>query len=351
MTATRHSGAGPDGYLADQMRYFIFWIAWLIPGLLPAQDLHFSQFNRNPSQLNPALVGAFRGDVRASTMLRSQWSAVPVPYLTTTLLGDAKIKDFGDGVLGGGVQIDYDRAGDGHLSWLRLGASVGYTRQLSDALFLSAGGQLLFLQRSVDASRLTFAEQFNGDVFDPTRPGELAGKLSAAAVSGSAGLNLHVQRSGTRTKFDFGAAAFHLNTPTTSFPFEGPASADWPLRLNGYGLVVYQLTDRLDFVGQALYQRQRSYQEALASGGVRYHLRTDPDQELSLQLTIGHRIRDAVIPAVELRHRMFTGGVSYDINVSGFDRATGGRGGPELFFLYILTRVKPPTGLKTCPIF
>ena len=333
------------------MRLYLFTFFILCFGPAEAQDLHFSQFNRNPSHLSPAMVGAFRGDVRATTMVRSQWTAVPVPYFTTTLLGDAKIKDFGDGILGGGLQIDYDRAGDGNLSWLRLGASAGYTRQLSDQLFLSAGGQLLYLQRSVDAAQLTFANQFNGDVFEPDTPGELVGTLASGAVSGSAGLNVHVQLPRTRTKYDMGAAAFHLNAPTTDFEFGNPIRGSWQPRFNLYGLAVYELNDRVDLVGQAIHQRQSSYQETLVASGVRYHLETAADQETSLQLTLGHRLNDAVIPAVEMRYRMFTGGVSYDINVSGFERATGGRGGPELFFQYILTRVKPPTGLKTCPIF
>ena len=332
------------------MRNGILLLLLGLSGLLSAQDLHFSQFNRNPTNLNPALVGAFRGDVRATAMVRSQWEAVPVPYFTTTLLGDAKVKDFGTGILGGGVQLDYDRAGDGDLSWLRVGLSGAYTQQLSDRMFLSAGAQVTLAQRRVDLTALTFGEQFNGDVFDPNRIGESGAGYSAGAASVSAGLNWHVQLPRTRTKLDVGAAGYHLNAPAFNFN-AGFTPVGWQPRLSSYLLGVYELNERVDLVGQALYQRQTTYQETLAGSGVRYHLRSGPDRELSVQLTLSHRLNDAVIPALEVRHRMYTGGLSYDINVSGFKRATGGRGGPEFFFQYLLTRVKPPAGLKTCPIF
>lgn len=333
------------------MRYlFLLWAIWGWAGTVGGQDLHFSQFSRNPTNLNPAMAGAFRGDVRATGMVRSQWQAVPVPYFTTTLLGDAKVRDFGTGILGAGLQLDYDRAGDGELSWLRVGTAVAYTQQLTDRVFLSGGAQATYAQRRFDPTGLTFAEQFNGDVFEPGRLGESFAVTQAGTVSLSGGLNLHVQVPRTRTKLDFGAAGFHVNRPDFSFQTVG-ATVAWQPRLNGYALGVYEMQPQLDLVGQALYQRQISYQELLVGGGLRYHLRTAPDQELSVQLTVSHRLQDALIPAVEVRYRMFTGGVSYDFNVSEFAVATGGRGGPELFFQYILTRVQPPVGLKTCPIF
>ena len=41
-----------------------------------AQDPHFSQFYASPLLLNPALTGAFPGNVRASGSYREQWPSI-----------------------------------------------------------------------------------------------------------------------------------------------------------------------------------------------------------------------------------------------------------------------------------
>jgi len=50
--------------------------------MLVAQDIHYSQFNRSPIYINPALAGIFKGDVRFVGNYRSQWNKVPVNYQT-----------------------------------------------------------------------------------------------------------------------------------------------------------------------------------------------------------------------------------------------------------------------------
>ena len=56
-----------------------------------SQDLHYSQFYNAHVNINPALTGIFNGDVRVAGNYRSQWKAVPVPYMTFTGAGDFKI--------------------------------------------------------------------------------------------------------------------------------------------------------------------------------------------------------------------------------------------------------------------
>ena len=49
---------------------------------LKAQDPIFSQFYSTPMQINPALTGLFKGDLRFIGNYRSQWNKVPVNYMT-----------------------------------------------------------------------------------------------------------------------------------------------------------------------------------------------------------------------------------------------------------------------------
>ena len=51
--------------------YLLFFVLLLFSG--KAQDIHFSQFNMSPGNLNPAFTGFFDGDVRGVANYRSQW--------------------------------------------------------------------------------------------------------------------------------------------------------------------------------------------------------------------------------------------------------------------------------------
>jgi hypothetical protein len=49
---------------------------------LQAQDIHWSQFQSSPLNLNPALSGFFDGDYRFVLNHRNQWKSVTTPYNT-----------------------------------------------------------------------------------------------------------------------------------------------------------------------------------------------------------------------------------------------------------------------------
>ena len=63
----------------------------LLPFTIKAQDLHFSQFNENPSLINPALTGA-NSVMRASAVYRDQWRTVTVPYKTYGVSFESRFK-------------------------------------------------------------------------------------------------------------------------------------------------------------------------------------------------------------------------------------------------------------------
>jgi hypothetical protein len=72
-------------------------IGWLVSAAIVlvlngvrAQDIHFSQFDQSPFNINPALTGAFDGAFRFIGNQRSQWRSVTVPYRTTGLAVDAR---------------------------------------------------------------------------------------------------------------------------------------------------------------------------------------------------------------------------------------------------------------------
>jgi len=75
-------------------------------------------------------------------------------------------------------------------------------------------------------------------------------------------------------------------------------------------------------------------------------------KELSVQFGLNYRIGDAVIPTFELDIKnTIRVGVSYDVNTSGFNEATQGKGSPEFSIIYTFNKVKPLAEKKLCPLY
>ncbi|MCU0345421.1 MAG: PorP/SprF family type IX secretion system membrane protein [Saprospiraceae bacterium] len=317
------------------------------------QDIHFSQFNNSPANLNPALTGVFGGDLRFVANYRSQWQSVPVAYRTASAAFDAR---FSHAFLGENSQIGYgfffnnDVAGDADLGWSKAGLNLSFLRKLADNWLVSLGTQIGLGQRSVSPQQLTYGEQWNGDVFDPDLPSnEVFANTSRGIFDFSTGLNLHFQAEDSRTNMDVGLSIAHLNQPNTSF-YDDDAIV-LPMKTSGYWLGVLALNPNFDIRANLIFSKQLTYTELVAGAAVRYHLSAVEGKELSAQVGMAHRLGDAWVPSAELQIRNWTMGFSYDLNNSPFRAATAHRGGPEFTLQYILKKVKPPKEFKSCPIF
>ncbi len=318
-----------------------------------SQDIHFSQFYNAPTLLNPALAGVFDGHLRFSANYRSQWQSVPVDYRTMSAAFDSKLQHslLGEnGQLGYGLLFNNDVAGNANLGMSKIGGSLSYLRPLSNEISASIGIQLAVGQRSLNPDKLTYEEQWNGDVFDPnTNHTEAFAQTSKFIGSFATGLNLHWAADGTRNKIDLGGSLFHINEPNTSF--FGEPMVQLPRKFNGYLLSNFELQPKLDFRANLLFTKQAAYKETVLHAALRYHLSTELSKELQVQFGVAYRIGDALIPTSEIQYRNWAVGFSYDINTSPFKVATNRRGGPEIFVQYILKKIEPPKEFKSCPVF
>ena len=113
----------------------------ILAASISAQDIHFSQFYNSPLNINPALAGVFKEDIRFIGNYRSQWQSVPVPYLTFSGAYDQKFLNFklGNGFFAGGLIFNIDKAGYSELSISQLSLAGSYTLQLNDLNFLLLG--------------------------------------------------------------------------------------------------------------------------------------------------------------------------------------------------------------------
>jgi len=317
-----------------------------------SQDLHYSQFYNAHVNINPALTGIFNGDVRMAANYRNQWPSVPVDYTTLTGAYDMKIyrknqrKDF----FGAGLVFNYDQAGDSKLGLATLGLNGSYSIPASKNGYLTFGGQLGLSRRSFSLDDLTFDEQWDGVQFVATRGFTEAFDNTAVLIPDlSGGINYRWQKS-SRSKADFGLAAFHLNNPRNPF-YSDDKSVKLPVRFAISALVQSKLSNSLDLMVYGLAQFQNPYKEIIIGAGPKFYLNQKRGKNYALGLYGMYRLNDAFAPALHLYLNELQLGISYDVNASPFKVGTGKKGGPEFSLTYIITKVKPLSQFKACPIF
>ena len=318
---------------------------------LSAQDIHFSQFWNTPLEVNPGLAGVAREDARFFGAYKSQWTTVPVDYVTFSGAFDSKWSPFKvkNGYFGVGLLFSHDQAGDSDWTLNHFNGILSFTKQLHKGIFASVGGQIGLGQRSFKLQDLTFDNQFDGEVFNPsldTR--ENFTDTKTVFFDSNIGINLHFQKSDGRTKLDIGIGIHHLNTPSQNF--YANSTVDIPVRKDIYAMGALKLVNNFDLLVNGLMRYQAEYQEIVLGAALRIHLNTARTKELALDIGGNLRTGDAVLPYVGLLFRQWRFGFIYDINTSPFQTATSNNGGPEFSVIYTITNPESPHK-KLCPIF
>ncbi len=319
-----------------------------------AQDIHHSQFYTSPLNYNPASTGLFKGDQRICLNYRRQWFIEDiVRYMTFSGSFDMKFypkKWTTKGMWNLGIQFNYDQAGDSKLGLTNLVLNLAYTYPLNKHNILSAGLAGGFSHRRFKPDELVWDAQWNGDIFDPTLPTEENfAKTSNTFMDMHAGVNYRWQQS-ERTKLDIGFSAFHLNNPDQRF-FDQSLRIKLPVRWNVSLLPSIKITEAFDLQFHGLFQQQQKYSELLLGAYLKTYLNQQRGKELSVQIGVGNRLDDSWIPKIAVLYQNMYAGVSYDITNSGFKNAVQSKGGPEFSFVYIMTKARPLSLLKSCPIF
>lgn len=322
--------------------------------LLWGQDVHFSNFTHAPAMINPARAGFFPGHYRWTGLFRSQWHSVPVDYQTFAGGFDMKLKPAflsgDDNLFGAGIFLYKDQAGDAALANTMVAIQGAYHKLLNDNLSLSAGFHAALHQRKADPNAVTWESQYNGDQFDPALfSGEAFSSQNGNYFSVGAGVYLSYQSTETRSNYEVGLSAYHLNNP--QFSFYDDTNVRLKQRISFSLQLTRQLNASLDAHLNLLFSNQGPYREMLSEGLLRKHLRQSGAMTLQLFCGLGIRWQDAVYPKIGMRINNTEAGFSYDINVSEWKKASLRRGGPEFFVHHTLWKVEPPAEFKPCPIF
>lgn len=336
----------------------LYKVGWLCVGLLitfkvSGQDLHYSQFYNSPQNINPALTGLFQGTSRYLGSVRDQWRFVPVPWFTMSGAYDTKIPSKGNEkvLFGVGGNFNHDRQGDSKMNLSALNVQLATHYVLSPKHIFSGGLTLGFASRGFDTRSLTWDKQWDGEVFNSSLPsGESFGNLERIYfLETGFGLNYRYQRS-ARTYIDAGAAVLHLLEPNQAF--YNNRDAQLPQRFSLSLISNWKLTHALDLQVHALQQVQGAYEETLGGALVKIYMSQARGKALQLHLGLGYRTSESLIPTAAIQYNNYYVGLSYDVDTNDYNDIVGSnKGGPEVHFRYIFTRVESLKNTKVCPIY
>lgn len=333
----------------------IFLLIFLIKNEAKTQDIHYSQFYNSPLNINPALTGIFNGDMRVIGSLRDQWRTIPVAYTTFSGSYDMKYlpKKSDKSFYGLGAIFNYDQAGDGNFNVTDLNLSGSYTYLLNKKNLITGGLMLGFGSEGFTPSGLTWSTQWTGTAFDPALGSQEGfdpnGERLSYLETGLGG-NYRYQSDSSRTWANIGVGLFHLAQPETDFINLGDPRL--PLRTALNAQVNLQVTNKFDVQVDGLAQFQGPYREYLLGALAKLHVNQQKGKLFRIDLGAAYRIGTYgfFIPKLAFKYNEFYLGLSYDLNLGVLNNEIGPRGGPEVHFRYIITKVKA-LNQKPCPVY
>jgi type IX secretion system PorP/SprF family membrane protein len=305
-------------------------------------DVHFSQFDNAPLQVNPANTGLFQGSIRAGVNYRRQWENISTPFQSIGGFADGQIaKDvFKRDILSLGLNVNQDQAGITGFKMLNAGLNIGYIKVMDPEArhYVSLGARVGFGQRSIAPETTTWDNQWTNTGFNPALPsGEAPMEESVSHVDFGGGIKYFFASEDGRYKAYGGAAAYHLNTPSVNF-MGSDVSLDTRYMFDG-GFYYLASNDVIAIHPQFMWMHQGPNNSVMLGSEVKFILSqatrsTGFLNEMSLALGLYHRTGDALVPMVKLGAGGFEIGMSYDFTVGNLTRVNNGMGGPEFSIIY-----------------
>lgn len=336
------------------MLFFFFLLLGESKNRLLAQDIHYTQYNASPQNLNPAQTGLFNGDWRFVGNYRTQWGGISVPFVTHSIAADTRlpiqIKNCTPAL---GLLVNTDKSGDSKLTATQVFASIGIIKKLdTDSMhFISIAIQPGFTTKKFNSDALTYDRQYDGDNYNPTLSnGEnYTGNNQISYFDGGGGL-AYLWKKSNRKLLTVGASFSHINKPKQSFFNNGSVRLDVKTIISG--MVQFPITEKVDLLPTFMYQKQDKFNEALVGMFGKYYLKPIAGKTTAVSLGMFFRSKDAFNLVGTLDYRSFTAGISYDINLSKLKEASNNRGGFELSLIYIFEKMRNFTAKKrVCPIY
>lgn len=303
-----------------------------------AQDIHFSQTAETPLLINPGATGVYNGWERVQINQRNQWLGASTQFSTSSLAFDVnflKSERGNNAHLGLGMFFYNDIGGDSKFGTQSGALSLSGILPVGGGHTLSAGIQTGFANRSADLSRVFFENQINGNVFDASLSnGENGNINNFKYLDVSSGIYYQYDsdqstfRRNNKMKFELGGAVYHVNQPSFKYagiPFD---------RL--YSKFVFHSAFSKDIQGtdwaydiSAIQFIQGPHLETILGGMGRYRFSTGSkvtgfSRDAYIGFGMYMRLKDAIIPRLNVDWKGMKFGLSYDFTVSKLRKAYKG---------------------------
>tara|TARA_B100001250_G_scaffold66268_1_gene52717 strand:+ start:16174 stop:17115 length:942 start_codon:yes stop_codon:yes gene_type:complete len=292
------------------------------------QDVHYSQFDKTRSLINPSLIANQNQDYEIQIQRRSQWSSVSIPFNTTSLSFNAK-QIYKNLSLGSTVLKDI--AGDSHFS--TNGLALSFVNSINtQANSLSFGFQIAGYQRALNYENLIFLQN------------EQLENTSFSFFDIGIGFSNYKQIDKNKA-FLVGISYFHLNKPKQSLMSNDNVVLS-PKKI--VHSTYYSKVSSKTSLSPTLYvSSQAQDQEVVFGSGVSYHIKDD----IALQTGLYSRIKDAVFLTLGIEKENLELIVSYDINTSSLNQASNYMGAFEFSICYGWQIIKEKSKIiqKICP--
>ncbi|HXB13232.1 MAG TPA: PorP/SprF family type IX secretion system membrane protein [Bacteroidia bacterium] len=331
-----------------------------------AQDIHFSQFYEAPLDLNPALCGAFPGQIYGELNYRSQWSSVMGNGYGFNTMGATfeyhnLLKKWDKGYLSPGLNFFNDKSGDGQIGITQINFTLASGIFLNDKNSLAVGLQAGWAQHSINMANLQWDNQYINGAYDPNAPsGEQVGNTFsyldfAAGILYSYGTGQTNMTSNDQIKANVGGAVYHLSQPQMSYYAADDGAfyiTNGTNNQNGTATKLYMRyvinanlqygvpNSNIGIVPTFVFYQQGPAQEIDFGSKFRYILRQESKytgiaKGSAFDLGVYYRWKDAAILLVGMEFGSYALGISYDVNTSGLTTASSGRGGFEISLRFI----------------
>lgn len=306
----------------------IIGLVVLCSGFIQAQDVHYSQFDKTTSLLNPSLIANQNEDYEIQLQRRSQWSSVTTPFNTFSASFNAR--DIYKS-LSSGVTILNDVAGDSYFSTNGISFSVAKSLKINKNLF-SFGAQASLYQRSINYDGLVFLQN---EQFDITNFSFFDFGLGVS----------NYKRVGIKSALLLGLSSFHLNRPNQSLGLNDKVflSPKHLIHVSYY----HMINSKIDITPTAYASLQNHDSEFIIGSGVTYKI----NNKFNLISGVYSRIKDAIFITIGMKNKNLSAVFSYDINISSLASASNWMGGSEFSIIYKWSVYKQKNEKKTkiCP--
>ncbi len=306
-----------------------------------AQDIHFSQIHASPTILNPAMTGLTNADIRFTLNTRSQWNTVTKAYKTFASTVDMKLGFMPNGdVIGGGLVLSTDKAGDLDFKTNVVGVSLSYMKSLDKkGNYIAFGFNNSFVTNSVDYSKIIAFD------IEPAIQNDAADKISYWDVSAGIGWFYTFSKD---YAFHIGASVYHLNKPYVSFYDDGSNTEDLFLyrKVTIHGTGDLKLSKKSILKPSFIFKDQGPHKEITFGTFWKYRPSKDQGQDNPTSIYFGGWLRwhaekqyigrDAIIAAVRLDYKNTFMTFTFDMNISSLSKVTFGAGGPEFSIIQLV---------------